>query len=208
MGIKQDQWIRKIKSWVPSWFYNDEGRELENSYIIALAKILESAEIDIEYDHAMTFVLDAVAGFLDMKGDELGISRLSAELDPSYRIRLQNGSTQSNTDVFSIKKIVDKFLIQGESTILEDFNNDLFLNNEVFLNRSNLFLDKYENIFSIVVDKQVADPVEFFNYESFCNTEDFIEQNDSTLEFFNIIVEAINEIKAGGTLFRFIERSV
>lgn len=207
MGVKQDAWIKKIKSWVPDWFYDADDAQIRNAYIIALAKILESAEIELENDHAMTFIGTAVAGFLDMMGDEIGIKRLVNELDTRYRVRIRYESTKSKTDLDSLKQIVDDLLIVGECTISEDEEISLYLNQDVYLNRSYIFTEIILNTFSVVVPKQVAPAETFCDRENFLNRENVIGQADSELELFETILQTIFDNKAAGTLFRLVERT-
>lgn len=207
MGLKQDLWIKKIKSWVPDWFYDADDAKIRNAYIVALAKVLESAEIELENDHAMTFIGTAVAGFLDMMGDEIGVKRLINELDTRYRIRIRYESTKTRADIESIKKMVDELLIAGECSISEDEETALFLNQDVYLNRSYIFTETIINTFSVVVDKQVRAAETFCDRDNFLNLENVIGQVDSELELFETILQTIFDNMAGGTLFRLVERT-
>lgn len=203
MTTLQDAWFKKIKSWIPSWFYED--RKLETAYLKALAKILASAQIDMEDQLAQTFIDTSVAGYLELHGDERGIDRNSSEYDPSYRIRIKNSLT-SNADKHSLKRLVDAILINGKCAIIEDFENNLFFDRNTFFNRGYVSVDKIENTFTVVVDNQVHAPYSFFDRENFMNRENFIGQHESSLDLFNLIVKIINDNNALGTLFRVIER--
>lgn len=204
MTVLQEKWFNKIKSWIPTWFYED--RKLETAYLKALAKILASAQIDMEDQAAMTFIDTSVAGFLELHGNERGIERNAGEFDPSYRIRIRNALT-SNADKSSLKRLVDTILINGKCAIIEDFENDLFFNRSTFFNRGYIVAEKIVNTFSVVVDNQVHAPYSFMNRENFMNRSDFIGQQESSIDLFNLIVKILNDNKALGTFFRVIERA-
>lgn len=204
MTEKQTIWFKKITSWIPDWFYQD--RELETSFLKALAKILESSQVELEDQLAMTFVDKSVSGYLEMHGSERSVFRNSNEFDSSFRQRIKTTATSSNANLISLKTLIDKLLINGKAQIKEDFNNDLFFGRGEYFNRGAITFDEIINTFTVVFDNQNHSPYSFFGRESFCNRENFIGQNESSIQFFNLILNTINENKALGTLFRIVER--
>lgn len=199
----QEQWFQKLKSWVPSWFFNEEY--YNEAVFYALAKVLEELEAKASEHQAETFITQADSGYLDEHGLERNLIRGDFELDPSFSERIRY--ITNSTSVPAIKRLVDALLAVGECVIVEDYNAGIYLDREVFMNRGNIFIDSIYNVFSIIMDKQVHAPYSFYSREYFCDREDFIGANDSSLELFQLIIEAVDKAKALGTLYRVIERT-
>ena len=58
------------------------------------------------------------------------------------------------------------------------------------------------------MDQQIPVSTAFLNREDFADREDFISSNESSLELFQAIVEAVNKNKSFGVSYRLIERAV
>ena len=202
----QDQWYSKLQSFVPNQFTVDEG--LFTSVFYAVAKALSAQGTMVDEMVRDTFIMLSRDGTLDTHGGERSIARINSffrELDPAYRVRVQNFFTQPNK--FSIKAVIDKILIRGVSQIREDFESSFFFNRESFFNRGAILIDPVIlNTFTIVIDKQVHAPYSFFDREYFSDRGDFVGRNDSSEEVFNLILQIVNNTAALGTLYRIVER--
>lgn len=199
----QAQWFTKLKSWVPDWFF--EENVVQEAHFQALAKVLANAEITLSEHITETFICESESDFLDEHGLERNITRFLNELDVVLCDRVRN--IVNTTDPISIKSLVDGMLVAGESLIVEHEENHMFLNREVFLDRGFAFAQIFYNFFSIIIDRQIRAPESFANREFFLNREDVYGQEDSNLSLLQSIVEAVNQAKAYGILYRLIERA-
>lgn len=202
MALTKAQWYEKLKGFVPSWFLEEE--EYQKAHLMGLAAVMEKLQLEVDNHVAQTFISQSEGEYLDAHGDERNIDRLTNELDAQYQLRVRNLNNTSN--IPSIKSIVDKFLIIGESTIIEDYNSAFFFDREAFLNRSYIFFDEIYNAFSVIVEKQIHAPYSFVNRENFLDRSDYVGTTESSDYVFSLILEAVNKAKALGTLFRIIER--
>jgi len=202
MGLSQAQWYAKIKTWVPNWWFE----EIENQQAVfqGLAKVLAELEVELDAHITETFICQADGDYLDEHGLERNLTRKTGESDADFCTRIRNLTNSTNCP--AIKSLVDDLLEVGEATIVEDYNAAFFCDREAFLNRGHLLLDQIYNAFSIIVDKQVHAPYSFLDREYFATRENFIGRNDSAIELFELIVEAVNRAKALGVLYRVIER--
>ena len=198
----QEQWYQKIRSFIPEWYFEEEDNQ--EAHIQGLAKMFSVMEQDI-IDHVMaTYIEYAEASTLEEHGDERSVVRSQGELDAQYRERIRNIKNESNCP--DIQALVDKFLIIGTSTIIEDFNNSLFASRGAYANRGYIVLEPVINVFSILVDKQLHEPYSFASREYFASRGDFAGTSESSEYVFGRIQEAINTNKALGTLYRVIEK--
>lgn len=202
----QNQWFDKLKSFVPMQYTENEG--LFTAVFYALAQALSAQGTVADEMVRDTFILLSRDGTLDTHGGERSIDRIVTffrELDPAYRIRVQNFFSQPNK--FAIKAVIDKILVRGVSQIREDFESSIFFDRESFFNRGAILIDPaIINTFTILIDRQVHDPYSFFDREYFADRGDFLGLNDSSEEVFNLILQIVNNAAALGTLYRIIER--
>lgn len=202
MGLTKSQWQDKLKSWVPQWFFEEELNQ--EAFFQGFAKVLEALELNIDAHLKETFIMQAEGSFLDEHGYERNIDRKTSELDRYYAPRIQ--SISNTTSIPTIRNLVNELLDVGECIIREDYNSQSFFSRDTYLNRGYLIFDALYNTFSIIVNKQIHAPYTFCDREYFCSREDFLGTNESSLELFETIVEAINKAKALGVLYRLIER--
>jgi len=199
----QEEWYQKLKSWLPTWFFNEEY--YNEAVLQGIARVLVELESRASEHQIETFIALADGAYVDEHGLERNLTREELELDPIFSERIRYIS--NSTPVPAIKRLVDALLAVGEATIVEDFDAGVYLNREEFFNRGSVFIDAIYNVFSIIVDKQVHAPYSFHSREYFCNREDFYGTNDSSLELFQFIIDAVDKAKALGTLYRLIERT-
>lgn len=197
-----DQWETKLYNILPPWYFEKE--DIQVAHVRALAKVLATLDQDAQDHFLETFIAESDGEFLDNHGAERTIERFTDELDPQYQVRVRNMRNQSNCP--AIKKVVDQFLIVGECLILEDYNAAIFFDREDFLNRSQFLIVEIYNVFNIIVEKQLHEPYSFLDRGYFAGREDFIGTNESSDYVFQLITEAVNDIKAESFMYRVIER--
>lgn len=195
------EWYSTLQGWLPDWWFTTEEDE---AILWGMAAILERLEGSLGEHGGETFILTAAQGYLDEHGFERNLTRLSGELDPLFANRIRNLSNTTNCP--AIKTLVDAMLDVGAATVVEDYAAMVFFDREFFHNRGAILIEAIYNVFSIIVDNQVHAPYSFYSRENFCDREDFIGTNESSLELFEAIIEAVNRAKALGTLYRLIER--
>ena len=198
----QEQWYNRLKSWLPSWWHEEEVTQ--TAVLQGFAKVLEAIDVSIEQHQAQTFIDQAESSYLDEHGFERTVIRESGELDSAYAPRIKE--LLNTVTCPQLKALVDALLEVGECTIIEDWQGVNFLNRDIYLNRGVILIIAIYNVFSIIVDKQVHEPYSFYNRENFLTREDFIGLQDSRIELFERIVAAVNKAKALGTMYRVIER--
>lgn len=201
MVLTKDQWLVKLKANVPVWFFEESDKNL--AIFSGIAAVLAAIDEDAQALFLETFILTASTDTLDTYGDERSIVRLGSELDSLYKERLRNISNQSNCP--AIKRAVDNIVIAGEAIIIEDFESDLFMDREAFLNRNQILISAFLNAFSILVEKQLHEPYSFSNREYFSDRKDFVGRAESDQGVFDLILQEVNRIRMCGTFFRIIE---
>lgn len=202
MALTQDQWLEKIRSFLPSWWWEDEKNQLAHAY--ALAKIMAEIELDVEAFVAETYIKQSSDGILDDHGDERDTPRLDGELDAQYCVRVQSLKNQSNCP--DLKALIDQLLMVGEAEIREDFQSDLFMNRGAFMDRGDVIIENIINVFTVIVDEQKHDPYSFTSREYFLDRGEFMGTDKSSQYVFDLLTEALNTSKAEGTKYRVIER--
>lgn len=201
--MSQETWYNKLKSYVPSWVFEEE--EKSEAIFQGMAKVLCQVEDEFRAHIAETFIDTATEEYLLEHGRERGIDRLSGESLEAYRQRVKRIGNRSNCP--EIKEIVDALLLNGESTILEHSDTDNFyFNRGSYANTGVIPTDLLYNAFTVIVPNQIRDPQSFANRENFSNREDIMGSNESSIELFQRIVEAVNKNKAFGVQYRLFEQ--
>lgn len=201
--MSQATWYAKLKTWVPSWVFEDE--EKSEAIFQGMAKVLCEVEADFLANLSETFIDTATEDYLEEHGRERGIDRLTGESLEEYRARVKEIVNRSSCP--AIKALVDSIIINGESQIVEHWNfGQFFLDREAYLNRGVIPTDLFYNAFTILVPDQTPQPVTFLSRENFLDREDILGSSESSLALFERIVEAVNKNKAFGTAYRLYER--
>jgi len=202
MAQSQEEWFQKLKQMVPSWVFE---RDVFNvAKFQGLAKILEQAQLKYEEHISNTYICQAEDEFLDIHGDERSIKRLSADTNSTYQQKIKNILNKSSCP--ELKLLVDALLISGESSFIEGFNSQNFFTRSSFFNRNVISSDYDYDAFTVIVDKQIPEPVTFATRENFYSREDIYGSSVSVDSVFENIVQIINDNKAFGTVYRLIER--
>lgn len=179
--LSQAQWYEKIKSWVPSWFFDDEV--YSEAVFQALAKAFSQADSEMRSYLADTFILSATGYTLDQFGYERNIIRYANENDAQYLQRIRNMANVLTPS--SLILLANTFLITGEAKLIEHEVGGIFTDSESFLTRQEVFTNYDYNLFSVVVPNQGTSP--------------------DAQTALNSIAQTINNSKALGTLYRLIE---
>lgn len=203
MAQTKEQWLEKLKSWVPGWFF--ESPHYQEALFESLAEILAAKQADSEDLTKQTFITQAHDGFLDLHGSERSVTRKSGESDSFYSYRIRN--VRSASDTQSLQALVAQLLINGSPVILEDFEAQAFCSRNIFLNRGAILTEAINPAFTIVIDNQTHSPYSFFGREYFSNRSDFIGEIEAPQSLFDAIIATVNEAKAFGVLYRVLERA-
>ena len=203
MALTQEQWLEKIRSFVPNWYFEDEENQIAHAY--ALAELMRRIELDIEDHVQQTYIGQSTGGNLNDHGDERTTDRITDEFDAQYRVRVQSLKNKSNCP--DMKALIDQLLMVGEAEIREDFEGDLFLDRGVYLSRGEVLISDIVNVFTVVVDEQKHEPYSFLNREYFLDRDEFVGTDVSSQYVFDLLKEALDKSKAEGTSYRIIERS-
>lgn len=202
MKLTADQWFAKLKTFVPPWFFEEEENNV--AHFRGLSKVLEAVQSDAQDHLDETFLLSSSGDFLDSHGNERSTERTTDEFDAQYSFRVQNLTNRSNLP--DIKRIVDRLLIAGEASILEDKDAPVFAGRDYYVDREEILIEQILNTFSIIVDKQLHEPYSFADREYFEGREHFVGQAESSEYVFDLIVAEVNKSKASGTFYRVLER--
>ena len=203
MALTKDQWYSKLKSWVPTWFF--EGEYFNRAQFEGIAKLLSEAQQQAEDHQSETFLAQAADTFLDVHGNERSFERLPRETDAAWALRIRSLLNTSNK--LALQVLVNQFLIVGVCTILEhSIGESIFCNRGSYLNRREVFSDSWYNTFSVLIDPQIHDGYSFYSRGNFCNRGDFVSDDKSSKEIFDLVAQILNNHKAAGTLYRLIER--
>ncbi len=202
MALTQAEWLEKIRDFKPNWWFENEENQIAHEK--AMAKLLSVLEQQIEDHVAESFILKANGTFLVDHGDERSVAKLPGEFDDQYRVRVQ--SLKNNSNCPDLKEHIDKLLMIGEAEIREDFDSDLFLDRETFLNRGDVLIENIINVFSVIVDEQKHEPFSFLDREMFLDRDEFVGTAESSQYVFDLLSQSLNENKAEGTKYRIIER--
>jgi hypothetical protein len=203
--LNQDQWYNKLKSWVPSWFFESEFYNV--AIFKAVAKLLSLTQESGDAHFAETFILQAGDGFLDTHGEERNILRLEGEPNYLYAKRVQNIINSSNKP--AIKALVDALLIVGECKIVEHMTDGVFCNRGSFLNRDDVFTDRrHYNYFSVIIPPQIPQSNSYLNREMYASRGHYAGSLgpldiDLLLAIINV---SINKARAAGVFYRILEQ--
>lgn len=201
MALTRDQWISKLRSMVPAWWFerDAEARAVIDSY----ADVFLALEQDGDLAFDSTFVLRAIGIALDALGSERSIDRMIAEIDSYYAKRIQR--ITSLTDRVSIKAAVDELLINGECTILESPADAPYCSRGAFASRSSFMLSFGFNEFLVLVPKQQHAPYSFASRSVYCTRLNFAGTVDVLTALYSSIIATINRLKAFGVLYGIAE---
>lgn len=204
--LNQDQWYAKLKSWVPSWFFESEFYNV--AVFKAVAKLLSLTQNSSDAHFTQTFILQSTGEYLDTHGEERNIPRVSpAEPDPLYAKRVQNIINSSNKP--AIKALVDALLIVGECKIIEHMTDGIFCNRGSFLNRDEVFTDRrHYNYFSVIIPPQIPASNSYLNREMYADRGHYMGSLgpidiDLLLAIINV---SINKARAAGVFYRILEQ--
>lgn len=183
MALTKEQWEAKVRTWVPTWWFEQEGNNA--AVFAAIARVFAEIQTNAEAHALETYIMTSTAPTLDAHGSERSIARKAGESDASYRERIRNIVNSANP--VAIRALVDALVLTGKCLLREHMTDRIFANRDSFFNRREVFTDAYYyNAFSIIVENQGGGP--------------------AAATAFATIVSAVNAAKAMGVLYRVIER--
>lgn len=201
MGLTHDQIYDKLKGLIPSWFFEEEA--LNDAYFHGIASTLLQTQSDAEALLGQTFIDEATGEILDMHGEERSKTRLPGENDTLYQSRIRNLSNSCTKP--DLLALVRSLIITGNASIREDFNDTVYASRGYYASREAIVCDRIENTFSVIIDKQVHAPYSFASRAHFASRETYAGSHESLLAVLQAIVQAVNDNKALGTLYRLVE---
>jgi len=197
-----ERWKERICSFIQDSVYQDT--EITEDVLHGIAAVLCRVEEVIQFHQRQTFLTQAEQVYLDEHGRERDIPRQEGETSAQYSTRI--GQIGNSVDCPDILAAVIPLVEIGEVLLVEDHAQPDLESTGFFQNRGGATEFNVNTGFSIIVDNQVHDPYSFMNREFFMNREDHMGRFLSSQELFDIIAEAINNVKACGTLYRLLER--
>jgi hypothetical protein len=202
-ALTQEEWFRKLKSWVPSWWFEQERYQV--AVFHAIAKVLSEVQDQADEHVQQTFIAQALAPFLDAHGDERSVDRLTDEIDSVYSPRIRNIVNRSNK--IAIKAMVDELLLTGECLVIENPDDGPIFGGS-FCDRREIFTDRrYDGYFTVLIPRQIA------LANSYCDRTTFASRGNYAGSLgplpLESLLSSINTLifraKAGGILYRLIE---
>lgn len=201
MALTQAQWNTKIRSLLPSWWFEQDRRT--PGLIQAIAAVFAQLDIDANDAFNSTFITRSTAPILDVLGDERNLTRLSGETDANYASRIQR--ITSETDKISIKAAVDALLSNPGCKILETPIDNPYLSRGCYLSRDSYLTDIQKNFFWIVIPKQTHAAYSFASRGNYMSRLDFMGTATTTQTLYPSIITLVNAMKAFGVLFGIVE---
>lgn len=213
MTVTQQEWYDRLSSWVPGWFFENQG--VNYAHFWALAKLLAQQELIAEKKLNDTYINFAQGAYLDHKGEEWGVFRLFGESDEDYRIRIRRSIARSGVDKISIQNLVTE--LAGPLSLVQEWHDSHnFANSGAYANIGHLMLEEEYNQFYVFIDRieNLFPPSSFMSLNGFLDTGSFLVDNEFDWEVpsaegaanFDSIFNAIQEAKAAGVRFVLIER--
>lgn len=196
--MTQAEWFEKIKTWVPSWFFENE--RLQVAFFQALAKLLSGMDTEIRAQINETFISQAIALTLDLHGSERGVTRLTDETDASYSLRIRR--ITSKTDKQSIKDTVDALLRLGECQLLEPPQDGPYCSRDTYCSRDSFVSNYKRNYFNLIIPKQSHAPYSFCSRDLYSSRDGYVGSVDSSPSILRSIIAAVDRQKAFGVLYR------
>lgn len=199
--LTKAQWEEKIRSWIPSWYF--ERGDIATARVKALAAVLEAIEGSLAGHVSATYIAEAEGDVLDLHGSERRVTRIEEELDAAYSPRVRAIVNLSNPP--AIKRLVDAILIRGECEIREDFSSGLFCDRGAYLSRGEILLESViKNAFTVVIQTQRSDAMAFTDRGDFLDRGAFAGDDAGSFDIMEAIRVAVNQARAAGCLFRIV----
>lgn len=128
MGLTTDQWYDKLKSWVPSWYFEGDEQQVcfSRGVFKGFAAILSQVQEDCDDQQASTFIMNDkdIAPIIDLHGAERNQPR-NGELDAPYKIRIRD-SLFKHMDESALADSINAQLESGTVTMIENSQNGFF----------------------------------------------------------------------------------
>lgn len=125
MALTTDQWYSKLKTWVPSWYFQGEEQSVcfTRGVFKGFAAVLSQIQTDCDDAQSSTFIMNAadVAPIVDLHGSERSQAR-NGDLDAPYKIRIRD-CLFKRVDALSLAAAADAVLNNGNVTMIENWQN-------------------------------------------------------------------------------------
>lgn len=201
MSLTQDQWFQKLKKFVPNWWF--EKYKYSPALFQGIASAMMQLQADGEDQFNAVFLTNETTPILDLSGSEVGKPRISGENDPSYVVRIQRISNQS--DAPDIKSIVDSLLIVPGCKIQSSPIDNSYCNRKFSASRDNYLCGFLQNFFIIIVPKQIHIPYSFTSRRFFDNRLAFAGSNVDPTQQFTSIIQQVNDSISFGVMYSIVE---
>lgn len=201
MALSQQQWFEKLRSWVPSWWFEQD--EYTTAVVQGMAALCASMQEQAEAHYTETFILEAVAPFLDAHGDERSLERFDEEEDAGYRERIRHLINLCNRP--AIKAIVDALLLVGECEIREGYNNTAYADRGCYADRGDIIFEHFYNAFLIVVPPQTLPAEHFVDRDSYADRSVYAGSETTAEQVYAQIIASVDRAKALGVEYMVVE---
>ena len=201
--LTKQEWLNKIKKNAPSWVFEKEQNTV--AFFGGLGALFAAIQEDVAAQIRESYINTAQGNFLDLHGEERGLTRFLNENDFGYRSRIKTIKNKSN--FISLRSLVNSILVKGEATFIENNNEGgFFVSRNSFCNRGIIDFPFLINAFTIIIDEQKPEVESFVGF-SFASRGDFMGSKGSIQDALDSIVRTVNENKGFGIFYRLIERA-
>lgn len=172
---------------------------------MGFAAALAQLEADLRENIKQTFIEQSEGEFLNLHGRGRGKTRYFQETDASFKQRIR--IITNNSNCASLKPIIDTALAKGESSIIEWYNEEHFLNRGAFLNRGVILRDNdLINSFTVTIPIQIIQDLSFYNRGTFADRGNFMGGLVPNETLLNNLISIVNDERAFGTAWELRER--
>lgn len=204
MALTQQEWFEKIASFVPSWWFTEQGHYAE-AIFQGLAAVFAQVEQDSEDQFDQTFLTRATSPVLDLLGSERHIDPLPGETPALYLKRIQQiTSHPAKADILAF---IDSILLTPGAKIFQAPQDSPYCSRGSFCGRDDYLLQLRKNFFLVVVPKQVHAPYSFTGRSLYCGRGSYVGSLDSTAAAYATIIAGVNQLKAFGVMWGLVESS-
>lgn len=128
MALTKDQWYAKLKTWVPSWYFEGEEKTVcfTRGTFKGFAAILSQISQDCDDQVNSTYIMNAadVAPIVDLHGAERNLTR-NGEIDSVYKPRIRDSLFKPVGSV-QLAAAVNAVLVNGPAALIDNSSNGFF----------------------------------------------------------------------------------
>ena len=199
-----EKWLQRLKAVVPAWVLRTPAGRTA-AVFKAMASMMADIEKNLGEHIAETYIDTARGDFLNMIGDGRGKPRQPGEHDSRYRIRIKSIVNASSCP--DIKSLIDPLLVSRRKAFVGSLQRP-FTDGRTFADSGAILQDFEEkNTFAVIVPRQVLPALSFADSGAFADNTAFAGSLKADREIFDSIYQIVENEKAFGTLWMFLERS-